>query len=370
MSTLTPNMNLVVPDVGSEPGPQWATELNGDLTSIDQHNHSSGQGVQINPSGININSDLPFNGNNATALKAIIFNSQGSPITAISPYLGCVYVVGNELYYNDGAGNQVKITTNGSVNAGPGSITGLPSGTASASYLAGTFTWQQATNTPAVMDSGTLIVRNTTPNAHGITIAPPNAIGSDYNFILPPINNTGGTVVLTYDTSGNVGLGPSGVNPPGFVGMTAAASAPTGWLLCDGASYLRTTYPDLFAAIGTAYGTADGTHFNVPDMRGMFPRGVTGSSPHDPDASSRTANNPGGNTGNNVGSQQVDSVTDHIHGVSLYVGGGNISGQAAESGSVFASISNTSGESFSGGNTVQSTETRPINVYFNFIIKT
>ena len=33
----------------------------------------------------------------------------------------------------------------------------------------------------------------------------------------------------------------------------------------------------LFTAIGTAYGTADGTHFNVPDFRGIFPRGVTGT---------------------------------------------------------------------------------------------
>lgn len=46
------------------------------------------------------------------------------------------------------------------------------------------------------------------------------------------------------------------------------ASVPAGWLLCDGASYLRATYPDLYAAIGTTYGAADGTHFNVPDLRG------------------------------------------------------------------------------------------------------
>lgn len=43
---------------------------------------------------------------------------------------------------------------------------------------------------------------------------------------------------------------------------------PTRWLECDGASILRADYPDLFAIIGTIYGSADGTHFNLPDYRG------------------------------------------------------------------------------------------------------
>jgi len=43
------------------------------------------------------------------------------------------------------------------------------------------------------------------------------------------------------------------------------------WLACDGASLLRTNYPDLFAVIGTTYGAADATHFNVPDLQGRAP---------------------------------------------------------------------------------------------------
>jgi microcystin-dependent protein len=47
------------------------------------------------------------------------------------------------------------------------------------------------------------------------------------------------------------------------------ASAPVGWVLCDGASYLQAgAMAALFAVIGTAYGSVDGTHFNVPDKRG------------------------------------------------------------------------------------------------------
>lgn len=40
------------------------------------------------------------------------------------------------------------------------------------------------------------------------------------------------------------------------------------WLLCDGASLLRSAYPDLFAVVGTAYGAVDGSHFNIPDLQG------------------------------------------------------------------------------------------------------
>jgi len=46
------------------------------------------------------------------------------------------------------------------------------------------------------------------------------------------------------------------------------------YLPCDGSSLLRTDYPDLFAVIGTAFGAADGTHFNLPDLRGRTGIGV------------------------------------------------------------------------------------------------
>jgi len=50
------------------------------------------------------------------------------------------------------------------------------------------------------------------------------------------------------------------------------------WLPCDGSSYLRADYPDLFAVIGTTYGFADSTHFNLPDLQGRVPLGSgTGS---------------------------------------------------------------------------------------------
>ena len=51
-----------------------------------------------------------------------------------------------------------------------------------------------------------------------------------------------------------------------------AGSVPAGWLLCDGASYDVNIYPELFALIGTAYGS-DPNRFKVPDLRGRNPMG-------------------------------------------------------------------------------------------------
>jgi microcystin-dependent protein len=46
------------------------------------------------------------------------------------------------------------------------------------------------------------------------------------------------------------------------------------WLICDGASLLRASYPDLFVVIGTTYGATDGAHFSLPDLRGRVAIGA------------------------------------------------------------------------------------------------
>ena len=51
--------------------------------------------------------------------------------------------------------------------------------------------------------------------------------------------------------------------------MWPSATIPVGWLLCDGTGYATATYPALFAAISTTYGSSGG--FQVPDMRTFVP---------------------------------------------------------------------------------------------------
>ena len=62
--------------------------------------------------------------------------------------------------------------------------------------------------------------------------------------------------------------------PTGSVIPFAANSAPNGYLICNGAAVNRTTYADLFAVIGTTYGSGDGsTTFNVPNLTDKFIQG-------------------------------------------------------------------------------------------------
>lgn len=65
---------------------------------------------------------------------------------------------------------------------------------------------------------------------------------------------------------------PTGVVFP-FSG--AAGSVPAGFLLCDGSAVSRTTYADLYALIGTTYGSGDGsTTFNLPNGKGRVVVGL------------------------------------------------------------------------------------------------
>ena len=104
-------------------------------------------------------------------------------------------------------------------------------------------------------------------------------------------------------------------NASTFAGMIApfagpADKVPAGWLLCDGREVSRSEYVNLYDAIGVSWGTGNGsTTFNLPDLRGMFLRGVSGDSGNDEDAESRgLLRENGGNTGNNVGSYQGDAI--------------------------------------------------------------
>lgn len=70
---------------------------------------------------------------------------------------------------------------------------------------------------------------------------------------------------------------------PGMVMLYGGAAAPTGWLLCQGQAISRTTYANLFAAIGTTFGAGDGsTTFAVPNLLIRFALGASdwaGSTP-------------------------------------------------------------------------------------------
>lgn len=169
-----------------------------------------------------------------------------------------------------------------------------------------------------------------------------------------------------------------------FAGMVmpyGGNTAPTGWLLAYGQAISRTTYSDLFQAIGTTYGAGDGTNsFNVPDLRG---RTIAGQDDMGGSSSNRLTSPINGDTLGAAGGSESHTITEaelpsHTHGgggtITIPYGvnntqPGNVAGlvqvTAGSSPQTFT-VSGTSGSVGSGTahNNVQPT------IILNYIIKT
>lgn len=380
-TTTTPYMSLMLPIPGEELGPQYATDNNNAFKLIDSHNHTPGQGVPIVSAAININADLSFNSFNITNLRSSRYSNHLAPLS-LPADLNIVYVNNNELFFNDGIGNQVQLTLGGSVDtSGSGNITGMGSTTASVVYtnINKTFTFYSDTNTPAFIKTGPISFSNNIVSPNFITLVPNASISSDYTWTLPATQSNTSNI-LQIDSTGQISYqnAQNFFLFSGFIMAFGGSIAPPGWLLCDGSAMSRTTFSQLFASIGSNYGAGDGsTTFNIPDLRGQFLRGVSGSSGVDPDASSRTALRSGGNSGNNVGSVQDSVFGSHNHSQNPHThtlqydnptntGGNNLTGWIPNTGTigVFNTDPTTATNNATGGN-----ETRPTNVYVTYIIK-
>ena len=159
--------------------------------------------------------------------------------------------------------------------------------------------------------------------------------------------------------------------PPGTIISGAGPNPPAGYMLCDGSAISRAFYANLFNAINVAWGYGDNAStFNIPDLRGMFIRGVDSGRGIDPESAGRYQPYSGGNSGDNVGSYQQTSVVSHSHHYGGWVNSdGSWSGGAAVYGGTVNPTQQGTRDTFSlaGGQT--STENRPINAYVNYYIK-
>lgn len=126
----TPNMNLTLPVVSQTPGPAWASQINADLAVIDGHDHIT-IGVPITSAALNIDADLSFNTHAAENLtKAVFLDGYGGTPNS-------VHTASGELYFVDGNGDSVQITSNGAVNVGgTGNIGGM-TGSSAVNYVSG-----------------------------------------------------------------------------------------------------------------------------------------------------------------------------------------------------------------------------------------
>lgn len=176
--------------------------------------------------------------------------------------------------------------------------------------------------------------------------------------------------------------------PTGTVLAFAGTSAPSGWLLCDGAAYSQTDYAPLFAVLGSTYNTQTnpttnaawaaptGGTFRVPDYRGIFLRSSG-------QALNQTAVSVGGHqeqaTAKNGISATAASSGSHSHSLARFTNWGNGTsgntwgaGWSQDNGGNLGINSYATDSQGSHAHTISLTgdsETRPINKGVMYIIK-
>lgn len=180
-------MGMDLPVVSTTIGPTWATQLNAALTVVDSHNHTSGYGALVPTAGLNINADLTFAGYNATTLRSARFSSQASALVVASD-LGCVYNVLGDLYWNNGSGTAVKVTSGSGINAAGIGIGGdFSTSTAAVTYTTATkiFLFTQSSGVTAKLSCADVIISEPVSSANTITLKSPVSLASSYSLTLP-----------------------------------------------------------------------------------------------------------------------------------------------------------------------------------------
>ena len=184
----TPNMQLDLPAPGVTPGPDWADQLNAALEKIDSHDHSTNKGVKITPAGLNLNANLDFQDNEILNLAFLRL------VSSAPTGLSAVYQNNGDLYWQNGAGNPVQITSGGTIAVGSlGTIGGDYSTDPnnpliSFSTASGDYDFYKDTTgspIPAGINSGILTLFEEVGGANGISIASPTGLVAAYSITLP-----------------------------------------------------------------------------------------------------------------------------------------------------------------------------------------
>jgi hypothetical protein len=156
-----------------------------------------------------------------------------------------------------------------------------------------------------------------------------------------------------------------------YMGNDIAGARSQGWLLCDGSAVESTAFPKLCFVIGKTYGCDSHGNALLPNLKGMFLRGVDPDQAADLDAQSRTSPDPGNTSvaGPVLGSRQGDQVRNHQHNWNHNFGnisdsGDDLEVQITQNSPVHADRDPSPTTCVDGGGN----ETRPKNVYVYYLI--
>jgi hypothetical protein len=267
--------------------------------------------------------------NNTSGGYAITIGaSSGSLVTIPNGVTAQVYCDGSTGFYSAQTGSAGNFTVNGTLTA-----TGL-------------------TDTGNMSVGGNLSVTGTT-TLIGTATAPTPTTGDNSTKIA--------TTTFVQNSIANV--------PSGSLLMWPTTSAPSGYLLCNGAAVSRTTYATLYAVVGTTFGSGDGsTTFNLPNYTNRMPYGTTvGATGGSATTTISQANIPNYNL----------SVTDPSHNHLIKTdanggggGGGNFVDTTSGSSSTYYSSNAVTGITVSSGGSGTAMTTISPYLGINFIIKT
>lgn len=232
--TTTPNMGLILPtDHGS--ADTWDVILDAVFASIDSHDHSTGKGVRVPTSGLNINSDLSFSpvGVPFAVRDLLAVDFAAVAASSITGYAGALFLnsADNELYWRTTSGSNVKVTSGASLNVSQ--FTGGIGGDYSAVGALASFDdatdsyWFQQQGSPrpwARLRAGDIDIYETAASiTNRVRLKSPSALAASYALTMP-VALPGSTVLVQVDAAGNISLSNTIVNDVTLSGNAVLAA--------------------------------------------------------------------------------------------------------------------------------------------------
>jgi microcystin-dependent protein len=208
----------------------------------------------------------------ARNMVLIVTGTNNTTYQVIAPLVSKMYVVTN----NTTGGNAITI------GASSGSVVTIPNGTTAQVYCDGSTGFYSAQTGSAgnFTVNGNFTVTGNQTDTGNLTVGGTFIASNTATFAVGPTAPTATTgtnttqLATTAFVNASIAASPSTVS--GAILMWPTASAPSGYLLCDGTAVSRTTYATLFALFGTTFGSGDGsTTFNLPNYTNRMPYGTT-----------------------------------------------------------------------------------------------
>jgi microcystin-dependent protein len=267
-SSFSPSLKIELIGNGDQSG-TWGTTTNNNLGTILEQAITGVQTITM------VNADYTltsFNGVSDEARNAVLVatGTNSAIRQIICPLVDKLYVIFN----NTTGGFAITI---GGVT---GSVVTIPNGTTAQVYCDGTNFFSSQTGSAGNFNiNGNLVVGGTTALTGALT-GTTGVFSGAISSVSPAFTGTPTAPTAAQGTNSTQIATTAFVQangaPTGGLIMWGTGTAPSGWLLCNGAAVSRTTYAALFAVIGTTFGVGDGsTTFNLPNYTNRMPYGTT-----------------------------------------------------------------------------------------------